>query len=73
MPKTTLQQRLVDAIIASGRGTPVQGGARRLALWFRMERIRSGRTLGDYPEVLAIAATLVIAGAMAAVKNGDGR
>ena len=29
MPKRTLQQRLVDALVASGRGTPVASGSRK--------------------------------------------
>jgi hypothetical protein len=29
MPKLTLQQRLVDALVASGRGTPVESRSRK--------------------------------------------
>jgi hypothetical protein len=29
MPKLTLQQRLVDALVAGGRGTPVESGSRK--------------------------------------------
>ena len=29
MPKRTLQQRLVDALVASGRGTPVESRSRK--------------------------------------------
>ena len=29
MPKITLQQRLVDALVATGRGTPVESRSRK--------------------------------------------
>ncbi|QNT69131.1 hypothetical protein [Defluviicoccus vanus] len=57
MPKTTLQQRLVDALVATGRGTIVPSRSRKYITLERPDRsffyvgrngaLRFGRTVTD--------------------------
>ena len=57
MPKPTLQQRLIDALIASGRGTPVASRSRKYVTLKRPDgtffyvgkagALRFGKTIAD--------------------------
>jgi hypothetical protein len=57
MPKPTLQQRLIDALIATGRGTPVTSRSRKYVTLKRpdgtffyvgkAEALRFGKTVSD--------------------------
>lgn len=57
MPKLTLQQRLVDALVASGRATPVDGRSSKYVMLKRADgdyyfvgragALRFGRTITD--------------------------
>lgn len=57
MPKPTLQQRLVDALIASGRGTPTESRSRKYVTLKRPDggfyfvgkagALRFGKTVSD--------------------------
>ena len=57
MPKLTLQQRLVDALVASGRGTPVTSRSRKCITLKRPDgsffyvgkagALRFGKTVSD--------------------------
>ena len=57
MPKLTLQQRLIDALVASGRGTPIESRSRKYVTLKRPDgsffyvgpagALRFGKTVAD--------------------------